>query len=306
MGSKILLIGSGGFLGSHTKKLLINEEIAFEEIKGKNQVDLQNVEEFDNFLSGKNIDTIINCSAFVGGILYGYKYQADLLNLNSQISLNIYNLAKKYKIKHIINPISNCVYPGHLNIYKEDNFWDGPPHESVFNYAIAKRLTVALGKSFYEQYGISSSNVILSNMYGPNDHFDEERSHALGALIKKTYDSKNENKSVQIWGTGKPVREWLYVEDGAKSLIKTLKLKPGFYLFNVGINKGYSINEIANLISQSFNYETVYEYDTTKPDGVDRKTVNGDYGKKLLKWSPEVSIEEGISITTKWYINNYG
>ena len=81
---------------------------------------------------------------------------------------------------------------------------------------------------------------------------------------------------------------------------------PGFYLFNVGINKGYSINEIANLISQSFNYETVYEYDTTKPDGVDRKTVNGDYGKKLLKWSPEVSIEEGISITTKWYINNYG
>ena len=102
------------------------------------------------------------------------------------------------------------------------------------------------------------------------------------------------------------LREWLYVEDGAKSLIKTLKLKPGFYLFNVGINKGYSINEIANLISQSFNYETVYEYDTTKPDGVDRKTVNGDYGKKLLKWSPEVSIEEGISITTKWYINNYG
>ena len=77
-----------------------------------------------------------------------------------------------------------------------------------------------------------------------------------------------------------------------------MKLKPGFYLFNVGINKGYSINEIANFISQSFNYETVYEYDTTKPDGVDRKTVNGDYGKKLLKWSPEVSIEEGISITT--------
>ncbi len=306
MDGKVLLIGSNGFLGQHVKALLINENIDFIDIEGKKHLDITNYDKFDKFLISKNIETIINCSAFVGGISFGYKYQADLLEKNSQMSLNIYNLAKDHNIKRIINPISNCVYPGDLEVYEEKNFWNGSPHESVFNYGLAKRMTVALGKSFYEQYSISSTNVILSNMYGPNDHFDEERSHALGAIIKKVHDAKKNNlEKVQIWGSGKPIREWLYVEDGAKSLIKSLNLNEGFYLFNIGINKGSSIIEIANQISDSVQYEGSFEYDLSKPDGVMKKTVDGEYGKEILNWSPEVNLKEGISKTVKWYINNH-
>lgn len=306
MSKNILLIGSQGFLGSHVKNLLDQNHENYQEIKNKKDVDIRNLEEFDKFVRQNEFKSIINCSAFVGGIAFGYKYQADLLQINSLMAVNIYEMAKKYKIEKVINPISNCVYPGHLELYEEKNFWNGPPHESVFNYGLSKRLMVGLGESFYQQYGITTSNVIMSNMYGPHDHFEEERSHALGAIIKKVSDAKkSQSKSIEIWGTGKPIREWLYVEDGAKALVKSLNLNDGSYLFNVGINKGSSINEISDMISHAFNWDGNFVYDSSKPDGVMKKTVNGDYGKRLLDWAPEVKLNDGIKKTVDWYIKNY-
>ena len=306
MSKNILLIGSQGFLGSHVKNLLDQNHVNYQEIKNKNDVDIRNLEELENFVTQNEFNSIINCSAFVGGIAFGYKYQADLLQINSLMAVNIYEIAKKYKIEKVINPISNCVYPGHLELYEEKNFWNGPPHESVFNYGLSKRLMVGLGESFYQQYGITTSNVIMSNMYGPHDHFEEERSHALGAIIKKVSDAKkSQSKSIEIWGTGKPIREWLYVEDGAKALVNSLNLNDGSYLFNVGINKGSSINEISDMISHAFNWDGNFVYDSSKPDGVMKKTVNGDYGKRLLDWAPEVKLNDGIKKTVDWYIKNY-
>lgn len=306
MSKNILLIGSQGFLGSHVKSLLDQNNENYQEIKNKKDVDIRNLEEFDKFVRQNEFKSIINCSAFVGGIAFGYKYQADLLQINSLMAVNIYEMAKKYKIEKVINPISNCVYPGHLELYEEKNFWNGPPHESVFNYGLSKRLMVGLGESFYQQYGITTSNVIMSNMYGPHDHFEEERSHALGAIIKKVSDAKkSQSKSIEIWGTGKPIREWLYVEDGAKALVNSLNLNDGSYLFNVGINKGSSINEISDMISHAFNWDGNFVYDSSKPDGVMKKTVNGDYGKRLLDWAPEVKLNDGIKKTVDWYIKNY-
>ena len=306
MSKNILLIGSQGFLGSHVKNLLDQNHVNYQEIKNKKDVDIRNLEELDKFVRQNEFKSIINCSAFVGGIAFGYKYQADLLQINSLMAVNIYEMAKKYKIEKVINPISNCVYPGHLELYEEKNFWNGPPHESVFNYGLSKRLMVGLGESFYQQYGITTSNVIMSNMYGPHDHFEEERSHALGAIIKKVSDAKkSQSKSIEIWGTGKPIREWLYVEDGAKALVNSLNLNDGSYLFNVGINKGSSINEISDMISHAFNWDGNFVYDSSKPDGVMKKTVNGDYGKRLLDWAPEVKLNDGIKKTVNWYIKNY-
>ena len=306
MSKNILLIGSQGFLGSHVKSLLDQNNENYQEIKNKKDVDIRNLKELDKLVMQNDFNSIINCSAFVGGIAFGYKYQADLLQINSLMAVNIYEIAKKYKIEKVINPISNCVYPGHLELYEEKNFWNGPPHESVFNYGLSKRLMVGLGESFYQQYGITTSNVIMSNMYGPHDHFEEERSHALGAIIKKVSDAKkSQSKSIEIWGTGKPIREWLYVEDGAKALVNSLNLNDGSYLFNVGINKGSSINEISDMISHAFNWDGNFVYDSSKPDGVMKKTVNGDYGKRLLDWAPEVKLNDGIKKTVDWYIKNY-
>ena len=305
---KVLVVGSKGFLGSWVKKMLLadaNHETL--EISGKESLDITKIEDLQNFVSKHKPEAIINCAAFVGGISYGYKYPARLLYENSKIALNLYEISRKNDVGILINPISNCAYPGHLTTYVESQFFDGPPHESVYNYGIAKRLSVDLGNGYFEQYKFSSANVVLSNMYGPEDHFDIERSHALGALVKKICDAKINNiQKVEIWGSGKPIREWLYVQDGANALIKSLDLEKGHHFFNVGVQKGISIIDLANTIKKIVNWDGEFFFNADKPDGVYEKKVDGSKGESKLNWMPDIDLEYGIEKTVEWYMVNYG
>ena len=143
-------------------------------------------------------------------------------------------------------------------------------------------------------------------MYGPHDHFEENRSHAMGALIGKIYSAKiNDQKTVDIWGTGKQIREWLYVKDGANALIKCLNLSSGNYLFNIGETKGISILDLANLIKDTIGWDGEFNFDTTKPEGVLEKKVDGSIGMKIINWEPNYSLKEGVKETIDWYIENY-
>ena len=305
---KVLVVGSKGFLGSWVKKMLLtdtNHETL--EISGKESLDITKIEDLQNFVSKHKPEAIINCAAFVGGISYGYKYPARLLYENSKIALNLYEISRKNDVGILINPISNCAYPGHLTTYVESQFYDGPPHESVYNYGIAKRLSVDLGNGYFEQYKFSSANVVLSNMYGPEDHFDIERSHALGALVKKICDAKINNiQKVEIWGSGKPIREWLYVQDGANALIKSLDLEKGHHFFNVGVQKGISIIDLANTIKKIVNWDGEFFFNADKPDGVYEKKVDGSKGESKLNWMPDIDLEYGIEKTVEWYMVNDG
>lgn len=305
---KVLVVGSKGFLGSWVKKMLLadaNHETL--EISGKESLDITKIEDLQNFVSKHKPEAIINCAAFVGGISYGYKYPARLLYENSKIALNLYEISRKNDVGILINPISNCAYPGHLTTYVESQFFDGPPHESVYNYGIAKRLSVNLGSGYFEQYKFSSANVVLSNMYGPEDHFDIERSHALGALVKKICDAKINNiQKVEIWGSGKPIREWLYVQDGANALIKSLDLEKGHHFFNVGVQKGISIIDLANTIKKIVNWDGEFFFNADKPDGVYEKKVDGSKGESKLNWMPDIDLEYGIEKTVEWYMVNDG
>jgi GDP-L-fucose synthase len=308
MGDKYLILGSSGFLGKNIKDYFENTETVPKEINyldGSNEIDLTDFEQLNDKIKSIKPTKVINCSSFVGGIAYGYRFPAKILHLNSQMILNIYKSCHINKVDMLVNPISNCAYPGALNYYQEDVFWDGKPHESVFNYALTRRLIVALGESYYKEYGFSSANVVLSNMYGPNDHFDEERSHALGALINKIHTAKKEGKSfVDIWGTGLPIREWLYVEDGAKALIKASSLNSGSHFFNIGVNKGISITDLANKIANNLSWDGEFKYNTERPDGAKEKRVDGSLGEKILSWKPETSLDHGLKATIDWYLEN--
>ena len=305
---KILVIGTNGFLGGWVKKL-INLEIQnfdFFEIPGKDVCDITNYSSIDGIIKEVSPEIVINCAAFVGGISYGYKYPVEMLSKNSEMAINVYKASENNQVKKLINPISNCVYPAKFTTYKEKDIFNGPPDESVFNYALSKRLFVKLGQSYYDQYNFSSVNVVLSNMYGPNDHFDIERSHALGALVKKICDAKINNlKTVEIWGTGKPMREWLYVEDGAKSLIKSINISDGHHLFNVGVEKVISIKELAEIIKLEVGWEGEFNYNQSKQDGVLEKKVDGSKGKEILQWEVSTELTTGIRNTVDWYNNNY-
>tara|TARA_B100001250_G_scaffold169750_1_gene146216 strand:- start:47735 stop:48667 length:933 start_codon:yes stop_codon:yes gene_type:complete len=305
MNQKILILGSTGFLGKNLYNEILDSDLKNDEIitlKGKSEVNILDFDKFDNYIKKIKPDIVFNCSSFVGGIAYGYKYPAKILNDNTQMVINIFKSSLENQVKQLINPISNCAYPGNLNVYEESNFWDGKPHESVFNYALTRRLIVALSESYYKEYNLNSCNLVLSNMYGPNDHFDEERSHALGALIKKISDAKkNNDKTVNIWGTGSPIREWLYVKDGAKAMIKSTELKEGNYFLNIGVNKGISIKNLAEKIAEILNWDGNFNYQTEKPDGALEKRVEGSKSYTQLKWKPEVSLDNGLKETIDWY-----
>ena len=305
---KILVIGSNGFLGSTLCKSLLKFQLSeFEllQVQGKNDLDITNFELINSYLNQAKPDIVVNAAAFVGGISYGYKYPADLLHRNSLMALNIFESCRQNNINQLINPISNCAYPGELKVYKEEMFWDGKPHESVFYYALTRRLIVGLGESYFKQYNLNCTNIVMSNMYGPNDHFDEERSHALGALVKKIYDAKINNlDSITIWGTGQPIREWLYVEDAAEAIIKSFNLKSGHNFFNVGVNKGISIIDLANLIKEQLNWKGSFKFDSSKPDGASEKRVDNYRTLKLLDWQPSTRLVDGIKLTVDWYVES--
>jgi GDP-L-fucose synthase len=218
------------------------------------------------------------------------------------MGVNIFEACRKYNVKRLVNPISNCAYPGEATFFKEEEFWEGPLHESVLVYGMVRKITHVGAKAYNRQYGLDTISLILSNMYGPGDHFDEERSHALGALVMKIVKAKIGNlPEVVVWGTGNPVREWLYIDDGAEAMIRACDISPYEDIINIGVGKGISIKDMAELIKQQAGFQGELIFDTLKPDGAPYKTVDGSRGWSLLGWKPEVGLECGIQRTIEWY-----
>jgi GDP-L-fucose synthase len=206
----------------------------------------------------------------------------------------------------MVNPISNCSYPAKARLFKESEYWDGPLHDSVATYGFVRKASLVGAQAYAQQHSLDTINLILSNMYGPEDHFLEERSHAMGALIMKMVKAKLEGApEVVVWGTGTPVREWLYVDDGAEAMIRAMDIASTTELINIGVASGISIRDMAMMIQREVGYNGKLTFDTTKIDGDPYKTVDGTKGSRLFGWAPEISLEQGIQRTVEWYQNNF-
>lgn len=301
----ILLTGATGFLGKRVANML--EELNFEYKRTSLSlgVDLRDECQVNRLFEEVKPDKVLHCASYVGGIQFGVKHLGEIYRNGLLIQTNLFEACRRYGIKRLVNPISNCAYPGNATLFKESEFWDGELHESVQVYGMVRKLSYIGSIAYHQQYGLDTINLILSNMYGPEDHFEPERSHALGALIMKFVEAKEKNYlSVCVWGTGKPVREWLYVDDGASAMIKALDIKPYNGIINVGVGKGISISDMAKLIKDIVGYKGDIVFDPTKLDGAPYKTVDGSLGKELLGWQPDTDFKDAVRETIKWYINN--
>lgn len=301
----ILVTGATGFVGSHVCEGLKQRGLAFTPTSLSLGTDLRDAKAAHELFQRVMPRAVINCASFVGGIQFGYKYPVDIFRNNMQIILNLLDAAKTSGVKRFVNPISNCVYPARAHLFKEEELWDGPMHESVMVYGFVRRASWIGSWAYAKEFGLDSINLILSNMYGPNDHFDEQRSHALGALIMKFVEAKKSGAAeVVVWGTGKPVREWLHVADGAEALIRGLDAASTINPVNVGVAQGISIKDLAELIRAETGYQGRIHYDTSKPDGAEYKTVDGAKGEALLGWRPQFGLEQGVRETVAWYLAN--
>jgi len=302
---KVLVTGATGFLGKRVCAKLQTKGIDYIKTSLSLGVDLRVKKQVSNLFKTVKPDYVLNCAAYVGGIQFGYKHPAELFTNNLTMTVNLLEAAREYQVKRTVNPISNCAYPAKATLFKEEEFWDGPLHESVLVYGFVRKAFWVGSWAFNRQYGSDIINIILSNMYGPGDHFEEERSHALGALIMKFVKAKiNNEPNVVVWGSGKPVREWLHIDDGAEAMIRSIDIAPQGEPINIGVASGISIKELAELIKMYVGYRGAIRFDTNKPDGAPYKTVDGRKGVKIFAWKPQIDLKQGIEETIQWYINN--
>ena len=303
---KVFVPGGNGFLGTRVVKKLKEKDIGFVSLSLRDGIDFRDFRRTKELFEREEFDAIINCAAFVGGIQFGYEKPGELFYNNILMSTNLIECSRLASVKRFINPISNCSYPGHLTRdFEESEWWDGPLHESVLVYGFVRKASWVQSWAYHKQYGFEAINLIMPNMYGPGDHFDEARSHALGALIMKFVEAKRkEQPQVVVWGTGKPIREWLYVDDGAEVLIKAFEIEPTSEPINVGVGRGISILELAELIKDTVGYNGKIILDKSKPDGAPYKTMGNTRLKSIFNWMPPTSLREGIEETVKWYIDN--
>ncbi|MCB0527040.1 MAG: NAD-dependent epimerase/dehydratase family protein [Lewinellaceae bacterium] len=303
---KILVTGATGFLGKRVVKKL--REQGHEPIRTSLSmgVDLRDYQQTIDFFQKEQPEILLNCASFVGGIQFGYKYPVDLFENNLLMNVNILKACREAGVRRIVNPISNCVYPAKATLFKEEEIWDGPMHESVLVYGFVRKAFWVGSWASHRQYGLDVINIVLSNMYGPEDHFEEERSHALGALIMKFVEAKRKNQPfVNVWGSGKPVREWMHVDDGAESMIRSIEMPATEDFVNIGIGQGISVIEMCELIKEISGYQGEIKLDPSKPDGAAYKTVDGTKGEQLLGWKPSIPFREGVAQAIRWYEENH-
>ena len=306
---RIAVTGGNGFLGTSVVRFLKEKKHEVFSISRTENVDIRDYEKFISHLGKIKADLIIHCAAHVGGIGYNVLHPVEVFEDNISIGINAVKACNELGINDFINIIPNCVYPGNLGEYEESKLWDGPLHDSVLTYGLPRKML--LGECFaYCQKNpkFKPLHLILPNLYGPNDHFDEVRSHALGAMIAKIVRAKEKNeKAVEIWGTGNPIREWLYVDDGAEAIVRSMESVGKFApneVMNIGIGDGITIKELAYMVKDAVKWDGELVFNSNKPDGAMKKILVADKMKSKLKWEPHTNLKDGMKKTVEWYIKN--
>ena len=270
--------------------------------------------ETESFFESERPEIVIVAAAKVGGIMANSSFQAEFLYENLLIQNNIIHSSHLYGVKKLIFLGSACIYPKlSKQPIKEEALLSGELEPTNEGYAIAKITGIKLCQFYYERFGNNFISLMPNNLYGPNDNFNLKTSHVLPALIRKIHTSKLElNKSVEIWGTGRPKREFIHVDDLALAVLFVLNnvnaehiYSKGISHMNVGSGEEISIKDLASLIRTIIGYDGKLTFNTSMPDGMPRKILDSTIINKL-GWKPNIKLKEGIKRTFNWYLeNNY-
>ena len=302
--SKIFISGHKGLVGSAIINYLKKKKFAKIYSIEKKKLDLRNQNKVLNFFRKNKFDYVINCAGKVGGIYANNKYRAEFLYDNLVMQTNIIHSSYLTKVKSLIFLGSSCIYPKHSKIpMKEEFLLSGKLEETNEPYAIAKIAGIKMCENYNRQYKTNFKCLMPCNLYGPNDNYNLDNSHFLPALIKKISNAKfSNNHVVHIWGTGKPKREVMYVEDLADACLYFLQKKTTHSLINIGSGIERSILDYAKIIAKIFNKKIHFKFDKSKPDGMKRKLVDTKLAK-TYGWKSKTTLEEGLKLTIAAFKN---
>lgn len=303
----VAVFGGGGFLGSHLVESLRSRGCEPTVPRTADGWDFRDLGNVTRFLRETKPAIVFNCAARQGGLAYQQKFPADIYYDNLLLGLNSLHAASQNGVRKYVNVVAACSYPGYLDgAMAESDYWSGPLHDSVVNYGFTKKAQVVQGWCYEKQYGFKSNHLLMANLYGPREHFHPDRSHGLAALLRKFYEARrNGAAQVSLWGTGRPIREWLFVKDAVAALLAVAECCDDVEPINVSVGGGLSIAELADLIRSLVGFEGDIVYDSTKPDGALVKTFANGKIRAATGWEPQTDLSEGIRETLTWLDANY-
>jgi GDP-L-fucose synthase len=303
-GKKILITGGAGFFGSEVVRQL--------KVKGVREEDLLiprskeiNLRKWENCVRVvQDRDIVIHLAAKVGGIGYNQTFPADLFYDNAIMGIQLIEAARQENVEKCVIAGTICAYPKFTPVpFREENLWDGYPEETNAPYGLAKKMLLVQSQAYRQQYGFNSIYLLPVNLYGPGDNFDPASSHVIPALIKKFTDAKRDTTPfVEVWGTGSASREFLYVDDAATGLILAAERYNKPDPVNLGSGMEISIRDLVDLIRDLTEYKGEIRWDTTKPDGQPKRSLDVSMAKREFGFEAKMPFHEGMKRTIEWYL----
>ena len=303
---KILVFGSNGLVGKSLKRKLENEyESKHLFFSNRNDTDHFSNEETKKTIDTLEPDVLINAAAKVGGIYANNLQRTEFLIENLKINLNILESCIEHKNTLIINLGSSCIYPLNApNPIKESSIMTGALEPTNSPYAMAKLTSIELANSLNIQFGHTVVNLMPTNLYGPEDNFSDMDSHVIPGLMNKMHKAKEKNeKTFEIWGSGKPKREFMHVDDLANAIDYVIKNKIEEPLINIGSSEEVTISELTLLLKDIIGFDGEIKFDKNMPDGNPRKLLDSSMMRKF-GWIPKIDLKSGLKQTYKWFLDN--
>lgn len=298
---RVVITGGNGFLGKHLiKGLEILDPIKIF-IPSRSKFDLREYKLCKKAF--KNSDIVIGLAANVGGIGYNKNHPAELFDDNILIGVNSLRAARETKVKKFVAIGTICEYPKFTPTpFKESELWNGYPEETNAPYGMAKKMLLVQSKAYFQQYNFKTINLLPVNLYGPGDNFNPESSHVIPALIRKFLFAKYKNKKeVEIWGSGKATREFIYVDDAVEAILKATELYNDSEPINIGSGMEITIKALVRLIKNKIGFKGRIIWNKNMPDGQPKRNVDISLAKKLFGFKAITNFEQGIKNTIEWY-----
>lgn len=304
---RVTVTGGAGFLGQHVVKRLESYG-AKVFVPRQRDYNLTALDACLKCLLEHPCDVLFHAAAYYGGIGINVTQPATLYYTNLVMGANLMEAARLAKVGKFVAIGTACSYPGYLEgELKEEDLWAGPCHASVINYGLTKKMMAVQAQAYKRQYGLDSIHLILTNLYGPGDSYNPERSHVVAALVRKFVEAEMAKApSVEVWGTGKPVREFIYVEDCADAIVLAAeKYNDSAVPLNIGTGVGTTIRELSDAVCAASAYKGKMVWNTDKPDGAMKKVLDVTRMSQALDgWRPPTDLKAGLAKTVAWYRAN--
>lgn len=302
---RICVTGGAGFLGRHVVERLVMTGVPRERILIPRRQEYDLTQELDvaRMFSAFTPDVVIHLAAQVGGIGANQSTPGRFFYSNLAMGLHLIEHARLNRIRKFVQVGTVCSYPKHCPVpFSEDKLWSGYPEETNAPYGIAKKALYVMLDAYNKQYGLPSAVVIPTNLYGPHDNFDPATSHVIPALIRKIDQSIRRNeKEVSCWGTGRATRDFLFVEDAAEAIVSAAERIEHPDPINLGTGVEISMHDLGVVLTEIMEYQGTLIWDTSKPDGQPRRSVNSQRAGRLLDWKSRTSLIQGLRHTVGWF-----